>query len=377
MKNIHILSTDKPSRLVLDVNKNLSLAFNKSIEESAKHKKNIYITSDEEIKEGDWYISILENEVYKATKETQNIMSVANLIGTTSYKKTHFKIILTTDQDLIKDGIQAIDDDFLEWFVKNPSCESVEVEKTFVTNSGLGHLEHAVLNSDFKVLEVFANIPQYSYVVGRVTILNTYEYVTNYKIIIPQEEPKQLFTDHPITELGDKEFVEAPIRECELLSFDDNKYCYVKVEGIEKEIKRCYIYPQKGRYGDVDCVSIEEIKELLKEEPKQDEHYLDSYGCTKNEFELSLNFKKEEPKQETLEEFAKRIANDSKHSGIKLDYQDGIYYGIEIGAKEQAKRMYSEEEVYNLLYNLACEVVQDYDHTPKKLDKWFEQFKKK
>jgi len=41
------------------------------------------------------------------------------------------------------------------------------------------------------------------------------------------------------------------------------------------------------------------------------------------------------------------------------------------------KRMYSEEEVYNLLYNLACEVVQDYDHTPKKLDKWFEQFKKK
>ena len=37
------------------------------------------------------------------------------------------KIILTTDPDLIKDGVQAIDDEFLEWFVKNPSCESVEV----------------------------------------------------------------------------------------------------------------------------------------------------------------------------------------------------------------------------------------------------------
>jgi hypothetical protein len=36
------------------------------------------------------------------------------------------KIILTTDQDLIKDGVQAIDDEFLEWFVKNPSCEEVE-----------------------------------------------------------------------------------------------------------------------------------------------------------------------------------------------------------------------------------------------------------
>ena len=127
MKNVHVLPTDKPSKLVLDVNKNLSLAFNKSIEESAKHRKHIYITSDEEIKEGDYYISILENEVYKATKETQNIMSVANLIGTTSYKKTHFKIILTTDQDLIKEGVQVIGDEFLEWFVKNPSCEFVKI----------------------------------------------------------------------------------------------------------------------------------------------------------------------------------------------------------------------------------------------------------
>jgi hypothetical protein len=38
------------------------------------------------------------------------------------------KIILTTDQDLIADGVQAIDDTFLEWFVKNPSCEKVEVD---------------------------------------------------------------------------------------------------------------------------------------------------------------------------------------------------------------------------------------------------------
>jgi hypothetical protein len=37
------------------------------------------------------------------------------------------KIILTTDQDLIKDGVQEINDEFLEWFVKNPSCEEVKV----------------------------------------------------------------------------------------------------------------------------------------------------------------------------------------------------------------------------------------------------------
>jgi len=44
----------------------------------------------------------------------------------TGYKE----ILLSTDTELQKDGIQAIDDTFLEWLVKNPSCESVEVETT-------------------------------------------------------------------------------------------------------------------------------------------------------------------------------------------------------------------------------------------------------
>lgn len=78
-----------------------------------------------------------------------------------------------------------------------------------------------------------------------------------------EEEIKKLFTDYPITELGDKEFQEAPIRECELIHYDGNKYCYVKVEGIEKEIKRGYIYTKPGRCGEVDCISIEEINKLL------------------------------------------------------------------------------------------------------------------
>jgi flavorubredoxin len=43
------------------------------------------------------------------------------------WSKKYCKIILTTDGDLIKDGVQSIDDEFLEWFVENPSCEEVEV----------------------------------------------------------------------------------------------------------------------------------------------------------------------------------------------------------------------------------------------------------
>ena len=80
--------------------------------------KELFITSNEEIKEGEW--SLYENEVKKTTKET---LAYIESSGDDEFKK----IILTTDQDL--DGVQAIDNEFLEWFVKNPSCERVEVTK--------------------------------------------------------------------------------------------------------------------------------------------------------------------------------------------------------------------------------------------------------
>jgi len=50
------------------------------------------------------------------------------------------------------------------------------------------------------------------------------------------------------------------------------------------------------------------------------------------------------------------------------------------GAKwqqEQDNKMYSEEEVYQLLYDLSGQVLDNKVSTPKLLDKWFEEFKKK
>ena len=115
MKNIHILPTDKPSRL----------HFTEFFEElvfTPKYEKldgvNIYITNDEEIKEGTWSMSLCDDESYEEIYQCKK----ANLVPIEDRK-----IILTTEQDLIKDGVQAIDDEFLEWFVKNPSCEEVEV----------------------------------------------------------------------------------------------------------------------------------------------------------------------------------------------------------------------------------------------------------
>ena len=63
-----------------------------------------------------------------------------------------------------------------------------------MTNSGLGYREYAVLDSNFKVIEINANIPQTLYYLGKITALYPYEYDINYKIIIPKEEHKQEIT---------------------------------------------------------------------------------------------------------------------------------------------------------------------------------------
>jgi hypothetical protein len=61
--------------------------------------------------------------------------------------KNYSKIILTTDQNLINDGIQSIDDEFLEWFINNPSCESVEV-KELLSNNGNAFYGYKIIIPD-------------------------------------------------------------------------------------------------------------------------------------------------------------------------------------------------------------------------------------
>ncbi len=117
MKNIHILPTKKKSRLFI-YNGNLGLAKGFQYGSNSVQNQNIYITSDEEIKQRNWCLDY-ENEVVKYDENKHNMLFIS----------VCKKIIITTDQDLIKDVVQAIDDEFLKWFVKNPSCESVEVNK--------------------------------------------------------------------------------------------------------------------------------------------------------------------------------------------------------------------------------------------------------
>jgi hypothetical protein len=172
MKNIHILPTDKPSaNILLKKDDGTFQIFDTTFYNIWKaHQEfgdfspsnatyqNIYITSDEEIKEGNWFI--YEDELIHRDKGKIDSIWV-NAV------KNGKKIILTTDQDLIKDGVQAIDDEFLEWFVNNPSCEFVQViDDENITDDGM----------------------------------NIYSI---YKIIIPKEKPKQ----ETLEEAG-KDFIE-------------------------------------------------------------------------------------------------------------------------------------------------------------------------
>ena len=127
MKNIHMLPTDKPSRVYKSkITQGVFISDNMSQHGDATYNVNIYITSDEEIKEGDWIIE--NNNLGKCTNELW-VKRGASILTK--------KIILTTDQDLINDGVQAIDDEFLQWFVKNPSCEFVPIITTTVNNESL------------------------------------------------------------------------------------------------------------------------------------------------------------------------------------------------------------------------------------------------
>jgi hypothetical protein len=170
MKNIHVLPTYKLSRLHFDSKLFLSPNYqdSKTIN-SIVEGRNIYITSDEEIKIGNWVLNIEENTIFKPS--TYEIYHIKN--SEAKYYEYCKKIILTTDPDLIKDGVQAIDDVFLEWFVKNPSFEFVEL--------GLEHYFDKNIDK-----------PPF--------------FPLRYKISIPQEDPK-FISGQPFLEKADEVIV--------------------------------------------------------------------------------------------------------------------------------------------------------------------------
>jgi hypothetical protein len=200
MKNVYLISTDKPSRLRFFCGRlELMRLVPKKSDIIFQH---IYITNDDEIKEGDKDFYIIANDRDKTwINRIEKVIEckidpkhgkVLILSSGFIYIDEGCKIILTTDGDLITDGVQAIDDEFLEWFVNNPSCEFVEVN---LNSFGECHMKgdgcSCYDTTDQSLCEL---------------------HYPNYKIIIPKEEPKQetlyeaaeKYAEHQLTGIDDK-----------------------------------------------------------------------------------------------------------------------------------------------------------------------------
>jgi hypothetical protein len=85
-----------------------------------------------------------------------------------------------------------------------------------------------------------------------------------------------------------------------------------------------------------------------------------------------------ESKQETLEERINYISTLYLQNLNGRETDDEIFEaGIEAGIKETEERMYSEEEVFNLLMEFSSRDINSSSRTPHSVVNWFEQFKKK
>jgi hypothetical protein len=208
MKNVHVIPTEKASKGKLVKGKNLHFykdGLSKEYLDIDEEFQHIYITDDSEIKEGDWCLGMDGIFQYKGKVNLPDV-------------ELPKKIILTTDQDLIADGVQAIDDDFLEWFVKNPTCESVEVK-----------------NISIKVVKGYNNNGE----------IDCY-YTNGYEIILPQEEPKQEMAGKAFYESADKVIVvkrQERLKDIELEEVFGSSHCQFSV--IENSLAKLYRNQEK------------------------------------------------------------------------------------------------------------------------------------
>jgi hypothetical protein len=223
MKNIHLFPTEKPSRLHLK-----SDGFYLTKEENSfipySYPQDIYITSDEEIKKvkqhkGKWHLE--KGKILNWFPNYLTDLSECKLV------------ILTTDPDLINDGVQAIPDEFLEWFVKNPSCEKVKVE---IETTSIQLPQQQLSENSYDLAFRWINKKVY-------------------KIIIPQEEPTPVWKQIIESCGGEEEFMEsaglkpkqetleeAAENESEYLADYEDKEAYQKafIAGANYQAERMY-----------------------------------------------------------------------------------------------------------------------------------------
>ena len=265
----------------------------------------------------------------------------------TGYKE----ILLSTDDSLIKDGVQAIDDEFLEWFVKNPSCEEVELE-TFEVEDYVGfagHTGYPTFHNEYKII-----IPKKEPTLTNICIKcgvdlhNTTEFIC-------QEHPKNCkgihINEETLQEWANKEKPKQELR----------KVCKCKraYENPLSEIcSLCWneLYPNEK----------DEIKDEDLLEPKQETFVNEKcFKCGRSQYSSGKPFCTDDfcnknfyqkPKQETLEEAAEkefplmdikwcRTGACEEENFQLLGHRRSFIKGV----KWQQERSYSEKEVIKIV----------------------------
>ena len=296
MKNVHIIPTIQPSRLwVNNLYRRLELEAGNLIgSNTARH---LYITNDEEVKKEDWTIWLgKDNQPFlkKVIDEREGEWLLSSTYDMWVKKDKPKKIILTTDSDLVKESVQAIDDKFLQWFCNNSSCEEVETYSLGIQNAETGESGHY-----------------------------------KYEIIIPKEEFKQEIVGYRLKPSIDRMMVDGILKNA-MPNWND-------------EYKSVYFI--RGHVGGSLVAKLRELQVLdlwftpiyENEEIKSDlvkEHHLDYYH--------KESIMSNKPKQETVEEAA-----ETRFTGSDDITNYNLRFGFQEGAKWMQERMYSEEDLKN------------------------------
>jgi len=281
-------------------------------------------------------------------------------------------IILTTNDLLIKDGVQPIPDEFLEWFIKNPNCEEVEAEEVYF--HGSGYYDKNALSKTQR--EIFS-------------------FMKRYKIIIPKEEPKQ-----EVYWIGGVKWNDGTILKTQPFYHYD--------EGVKNWSSK-FSSENKGKFEWINYERCEKPKQETVEEAAENHsksmwgiYYDDIHpdvAITQTHGEISIEdfiagynlaqermYSEEEKMKRRLKMTDKGLLSSCLSKNIDIDSLTGrevlnIYKAMkdysEIKFLKQ-ENMYSEEEVLKIIKHWDEYVWNEDSFNGKdrlSLEEWFEQFK--
>ena len=328
MKNIHLIQTETyPAKLQLDRDYGTLTVWDEPCVINGQDfvGANLYITSDKLNTVG-WYLDN-NNHITKTITDQKSYWE---------HRQNYQKIILTTDTRLIADNIQAIDDEFLDWFCENPNCEYVEIVQEQTNNKPNTH---------------YATLTLYKY-----------------KIIIPKGEPKNNFIKSKTEFLGitytlkdgSKQFVpnlKEELKTSEEWQKQFNENVVLNPDGWDRKNYDYSWYEEKITFTE--------------------------YNRRRSQSTCKNSIPKKELNRETLEEAAHKMLVDygikSMGQSIGVLTVKKLMVDMAKWQQEQDKNKFSEEDVKEAFYMGEKHVATEKKVYPQSPDfeTWFKQFKNK